>query len=221
MTASESSAETERSVLGFSQQGKTLSGISKPQTSTDESHYANKYLVVSPYTEQEHLLDLETLGPENQLLALALTGMKCLREDYATRPYLDIFNWDEIIGSLRALARERSHRWQETSFFVVAFRSQIPPTTVYADLGVLDKAAHVEATKSGGFLKYAQNIRSRCPGRPCSHLRQVLVWNTRLRRSKSRNLRLEIAGGCEKGRSRPSASKGGWGGQIAVLILAH
>jgi translation initiation factor 3 subunit H len=35
----------------------------------------------------------------------------------------------------------------------VVFRSQIPPTTVYADLGALDKAAHEEATKSGGFLK--------------------------------------------------------------------
>lgn len=39
-------------------------------------------------------------------------------------------------------------------FYIVVFRSRIPPTTVYADLGVLDKAAHAEATKSGGFLKY-------------------------------------------------------------------
>lgn len=221
MTASESSPGTERSVPVLPKQGKTLPGVSKPEISTNESHYAGKHLVVSPYTEQEHLLDLETLDPENQLLALALAGMKCLREDYATRPYLEVFNWDEIIGSLRALARERGHRWQETSFFVVAFRSQIPPTTVYEDLGVLDKAAHVEATKSGGFLKYARNTRSRCPGRPYSHLRQVLVWNARLRRSKSCNVHLEIAGGCEKRRGRPGSSKGGWGGQIAVFILAH
>ncbi|RYP05848.1 hypothetical protein DL764_003522 [Monosporascus ibericus] len=40
----------------------------------------------------------------------------------------------------------------ETSFFIVAFRSQIPPTTAYEELGVLDKAAHAEATASGGFL---------------------------------------------------------------------
>ncbi|GAB1318577.1 hypothetical protein MFIFM68171_08787 [Madurella fahalii] len=114
----------------------------------------NRYLVVSPYTEQEHLLDLESLDVENRLLALSLTKMKCLREDYATAPYIETFNWDEIIATLRMLAREMNHEWNETSFFVVTFRSQIPPTTVYGELGTLDKAAHSEATASGGFLKY-------------------------------------------------------------------
>lgn len=113
----------------------------------------SRYLVVSPYTEQAHLLDLQSVDEENRLLALALVKMRNLRADYATAPYLDSFNWNEIIESLRALARERSYQWKETSFYIVAFRSQIPPTTVYADLGVLDKAAHAEATASGGFLK--------------------------------------------------------------------
>ncbi|KAK3943242.1 hypothetical protein QBC46DRAFT_43671 [Diplogelasinospora grovesii] len=118
------------------------------------SQYPERYLLVSPYAQQEHLLDLETLDTENQLLALALVHMKCLREDYATAPYLETFNWEEIIDTMRALARERNHAWKETSFYVVAFRSQIPPTTVYAELGLLDKAAHAQATASGGFLKY-------------------------------------------------------------------
>ncbi len=113
----------------------------------------SRYLVVSPYTEQAHLLDRQSVDEENGLLAQALVKMRSLREDYATAPYLVTFNWDEIIDSLRALARERNYRWKETSFYIVAFRSQIPPTTVYADLGVLDKAAHAEATASGGFLK--------------------------------------------------------------------
>ncbi|KAM7189512.1 hypothetical protein V8F33_009990 [Rhypophila sp. PSN 637] len=113
-----------------------------------------RYLIVSPYIEQEHLLDLESLDVENQLLAIALTKLKCLRSDYATAPYLETFNWAEIVGTVKVLARERAHEWKETSFFVVAFRSQIPPTTVYAELGALDKAAHAEATASGGFLKY-------------------------------------------------------------------
>ncbi|KAL2267858.1 hypothetical protein VTJ83DRAFT_5135 [Remersonia thermophila] len=120
----------------------------------DQALRGDRYLVVSPYDEQGHLLDLETLDAENQLLALALTRLECLRADYATAPYIETFNWDQVIDILRALARERNHRWKETSFFVVAFRSQIPPTTVYAELGVLDKAAHAEATASGGFLKY-------------------------------------------------------------------
>jgi hypothetical protein len=112
-----------------------------------------RYLVVSPYQEQDHLLDLESLDVENQLLALSLTKMKCLRDDYATAPYTETFNWDEIIATLRTLARETSHAWKKKTFFVVAFRSRIPPTTVYEELGALDKAAHAEATASGGFLK--------------------------------------------------------------------
>jgi hypothetical protein len=92
---------------------------------------------------------------ENQLLALSLAKLRCLRKDYATAPYIETFNWEEVMKSLHTLVRGVGHSWKETSFFVVAFRSRIPPTTVYAELGTLDKAAHAEATASGGFLKYA------------------------------------------------------------------
>jgi hypothetical protein len=49
-------------------------------------------LIVSPYEDEPHLLDLRTLDLANQLLAKALVGLNCLREDYATAPYVDIFN---------------------------------------------------------------------------------------------------------------------------------
>ncbi|KAI0541287.1 hypothetical protein GGR58DRAFT_498360 [Xylaria digitata] len=111
-------------------------------------------LVISPYTEREHLLDLKSLDMENAILAQALSHLKCLRPDYATAPYIDIFNWGEIIEQVKRLAQQEEHSWKGRSFFVVAFRSQIPPTTVYEDLGTLDKAAHAEATSSGGLLKY-------------------------------------------------------------------
>jgi hypothetical protein len=110
-------------------------------------------LVVSPYTEKEHLLDLRSLDRENALLARALVHFKNLRPDYATAPYRETFNWDEVIGELKRLVRVEDHKWKETSFYIVAFRSRIPPTTVYSELGILDKAAHAEATASGGFLK--------------------------------------------------------------------
>jgi len=113
----------------------------------------DNFLVVSPYTEKPHLLDLRTLDTANQLLARALTGLKNLKDDYATAPYTEIFNWSEVIESVRTLAAESDFEWKENYFYIVVFRSQIPPSTVYADLGVLDKAAHAEATKSGGFLK--------------------------------------------------------------------
>lgn len=122
--------------------------IEKASIDTD-----NNFLVVSPYDERPHLLDLRTLDIPNQLLAKALVILKCLREDYATAPYVEIFNWTEVVDAVRHLSKESEFEWKETSFYIVVFRSRIPPSTIYADLHTLDKDAHVEATKSGGFLK--------------------------------------------------------------------
>ncbi|KLU83778.1 hypothetical protein MAPG_02829 [Magnaporthiopsis poae ATCC 64411] len=117
-------------------------------------HDSSRFLVSSPYTEQDHLLDLDTLDAENRLLALALTRMRNTRRDYSTAPYIESFNWTEVLDSLKSLAQTEGHEWKETSFYIVAFRSQIPPSTVYAELGALDERAHAEANASGGFLKY-------------------------------------------------------------------
>lgn len=113
-----------------------------------------RYVVASPYTEAEHLLDLETLDAENQILGEALVDLKCLRDDYATAAYADTFNWDEVVGRVRELAAARNHGWRETSWYIVAFRSRYEQGIDYSHLGELDKAAHAEATASGGFLKY-------------------------------------------------------------------
>lgn len=101
------------------------------------------------------MLDLRTVDIPNQLLAKALTSLNSLRPDYATAPYVEIFNWPEVIANVRDLAAKEPNdfKYPETSFYIVVFRSRIPPTTVYSDLGILDKAAHAEATASGGFLK--------------------------------------------------------------------
>lgn len=132
----------------------TTVSVKETASSSQSTNGKNEnLLIVSPYDEEPHLLDLRTLDTANQLLAKALTGLKCLRDDYATAPYVEIFNWSEIIESLRKQAEVANYDWKENFFYIVVFRSQIPPTTVYADLGVLDKAAHAEATKSGGFLK--------------------------------------------------------------------
>ncbi|RAL65083.1 hypothetical protein DID88_001190 [Monilinia fructigena] len=136
---------------------KSSAGLQDPiSRSKPGSLSEDRYLVISPYDEKPHLLDLETLDKPNQLLARALLVLKCLREDYATAPYVETFNWQGIIDSLRELAKTSNYTWKEESFYIVVFRSQVPPETVahYSDLGLLDKAAHAEAVESGGFLKY-------------------------------------------------------------------
>lgn len=128
----------------------SLSIISKSPTLPVQSQ---GHLVISPYTEVAHLLDLNTVGQQEQFLAQALSGLRAVRQDYAIALYIDAFNWDEIVSNLRGLLDANCHDWRKQTFYIVVFRSQIPPTTVYADLGVLDKAAHAEAVQSGGFLK--------------------------------------------------------------------
>lgn len=91
-------------------------------SSKNDSWNGDRYLVVSPYDEKPHLLDLDTLDTPNRLLARALVGLKCLREDYATAPYIETFNvcsltsWLlpclENSGSLTKLTLvARSHRF--------------------------------------------------------------------------------------------------------------
>ncbi|KAH7002070.1 hypothetical protein EDB80DRAFT_70072 [Ilyonectria destructans] len=162
--------------------GADLGGFSKAdaqvqvsQIEIDSEFPTNgRYLMQSPYAEQDHLLDLATLNNENALVAKALTRLQVLREDYATAPYLESFNWAEVISEVKRLATESGKSFKETSFYIVAFRSQIKTSTEYADLGRLDQAAHAEAIASGGFLKYWF-------GEPDSDLRNLAtcIWRSR------------------------------------------
>ena len=112
-------------------------------------------LVVSPYTTSPHLLDLSTISKPNQLLAMALTSLRPSCDDYATRPYIDAFNWPTVIESLKSLVGgETGYHWLEQAFYVVIFRSRIPPETDRSHLGSLDQASHLDAMQSGGLLKY-------------------------------------------------------------------
>lgn len=112
------------------------------------------HLVVSPYTTIPHLLDLRALEESPRLLAKALTVLQSVREDYATAPYHLSFNWDAVIEQLKSLLEISKSPWTRQQFYIVVFRSQVPPTTDRIHLGRLDQNSHAEATKSGGLLKY-------------------------------------------------------------------
>ena len=112
------------------------------------------HLVVSPYVTIPHLLDLRHLDESPKLLAKALTVLQSVREDYATAPYHLSFNWDAVAGQLKSLLEISKYQWKRQQFYIVVFRSQLPPTTDRIHLGRLDQKSHAEATKSGGLLKY-------------------------------------------------------------------
>ena len=113
------------------------------------------HLVVSPYGSPFHLLDLSTVSKPNQLLAQALTLLQSVRSDYATASYVNSFNWTTVIESLVASLRVNDDfEWQPEAFYIIVFRSQIPPTTDRSRLFALDELSHAEAMESGGLLKY-------------------------------------------------------------------
>jgi hypothetical protein len=111
-------------------------------------------LIASPYNDELHLLDLKRLDTPNQLLAKAMTILTPIREDYATAPYLESFNWHEVVDFLRDLAAAENHQWTKQQFYVVTFRSQLYPDIDLARLHDLDAHSHQEAMASGGLLKY-------------------------------------------------------------------
>lgn len=111
-------------------------------------------LVVSPYTRRPHLLDLTNLTKSQTYLAKALTRLSPLTHAYATVPYVKAFNWDVVFGSLAAAVKADGFSWTEQFFFIVVFRSQVPPSTDRSHLAELDKKAHMEAMASGGLFKY-------------------------------------------------------------------
>lgn len=112
-------------------------------------------LTASPYPAPSHLLSLPTLDHPNQLLAKSLTLLKPIRDDYATGPYVDSFNWPAVFTLLQDLCEREAYTWNTTrEFFVVVFRSRLLPDADITQLYELDERSHEEANRSGGLLKY-------------------------------------------------------------------
>ncbi|KAK5189572.1 hypothetical protein LTR92_010474 [Exophiala xenobiotica] len=112
------------------------------------------WLNVSPYPEPEHLLDLQSLGTPCRLLALALTTLAPATTDYALTKYQDAIDWRSVMSRLRSLAQRDGYTWTRQEFYVVDFRSKLMRDIDVDLLFKLDKLSHVEATQSGGLLKY-------------------------------------------------------------------
>ena len=81
--------------------------------------------------------------------------LKAIRPDYATASYTSAFNWSEVLECLKSLLKANvGYQWKEQFFYIVVFRSQIPPSTDRSHLLSLDELSHAEAMQSGGLLKY-------------------------------------------------------------------
>lgn len=126
---------------------------SQDQVSTEEE---STDLISSPYNNPGHYLSLPSLPLSSQLFAKALTALRPVVPDYATAPYTDALNFDDVLRELRHLLQQTTPTlaWSETSFYVVIFRSKLKPDIDNDWLYKLDYESHREACESGGLLKY-------------------------------------------------------------------
>jgi hypothetical protein len=120
----------------------------------EEQHSSFPWLVVSPYLEREHQLDLRTVDTPYRLLALALTKLENAGTDYAIVKYEDAFKWLDLMKNLKELADGEGYQWRRHQFYVVEFRSKLKQDIDNNLLFKLDKKSHEEATACGGLLKY-------------------------------------------------------------------
>jgi hypothetical protein len=123
-------------------------------TSKPLSPVYSTHLISSPYNTPDHYLDLSTLPPPSRLFALALTALQPTHPAYATEPYTSSLNFPAVLSILQELCTREGVTWQETSFYVVVFRSQLRQAVDQEWLYRLDSESHREACESGGLLKY-------------------------------------------------------------------
>lgn len=116
----------------------------------------HNYIQASPYADQDHLLDLNSLTKPHALMAQALTAMQPLSEQYATTAYKEAFNWPDVVERLQKLSEAEGvdYVFPEMAFYVIVFRSRLAPGVYRPELGALDKEAHREAVEFGWLLKY-------------------------------------------------------------------
>ncbi|KAL4813711.1 hypothetical protein BDW67DRAFT_187470 [Aspergillus spinulosporus] len=126
----------------------------------EHSNAQGHFLITSPYTAREHLLDLSTLDTPNRLLAQALTTLTPVRPDYATAPYTDSFNWASVFLTFHSLAAKEGYSLSRQSFYVVVFRSVLQADADGDRLHLLDERSHAEAVSSGGLLKYWFGVKN-------------------------------------------------------------
>ena len=113
-----------------------------------------RWLIASPYVDQAHLLDLDTLDPQSRLFAIALSKLHLASSDYAIVKYEAVFDFAALMTELNSLAQQAGVSWQQQEFYVVEFRSTLKQDYDGEQLSYLDKESHKEAIASGGLLKY-------------------------------------------------------------------
>ncbi|KAF8706208.1 hypothetical protein RHS03_05129, partial [Rhizoctonia solani] len=96
---------------------------------------------------------LPDIDPASLSLHRALHFLKS-RKGFATLPYPEVFNWDEISAAYHSDLDKVPDGELEREWYVVAFRSKRKPGSDSAALYDADRLAHEEAVQNGGLIMY-------------------------------------------------------------------
>jgi hypothetical protein len=120
---------------------------------------SRQLFISSPYVGDEHQLNLSSVSEASHQLAVALSSLQPVTNDYPSQPYTTSFNWQEVIDKLPPdFTGTSSHSSSANriigEFYCVAFYSTLRPDIDTSKLHYFDSLAHAEANASGGLLKY-------------------------------------------------------------------
>ncbi|KAJ7084377.1 hypothetical protein B0H15DRAFT_393202 [Mycena belliarum] len=108
---------------------------------------------------------LPNIDPASLSLHKALHHFKPCNEYYASTPYGDAFNWNQLV-----LPAEEEREW-----YCVAFRSKRKAGSDAGPLYDADKKAHEEAVHNGGLLMYWYGVPSQDTGMNLA----TCIWQSR------------------------------------------
>lgn len=118
------------------------------------------HIRTSPYFESGHLLDLNSLALNYQIISFSLQSLTPMAEGkYAFLAYIDAFNISTIVKLVREYSHMLRYQIPKTKVYVIAFRSILHKEVQESSekrqfLADIDKQSHIEANQSGGLLKY-------------------------------------------------------------------
>ncbi|KAI9068266.1 hypothetical protein FKP32DRAFT_1672352 [Trametes sanguinea] len=115
-------------------------GVIVPQPPADSPAFSSPTVPRPLSTESR----LPSIDKASLALHRALHHFRPLTEDYATTPYAEAFNWDEL-----ELPADEEREW-----YCVVFRSKRKEGSDGGPLYEADKKAHEEAVQNGGLILY-------------------------------------------------------------------
>lgn len=120
---------------------------------------SDDFIISSPYSDSNHLLNIKDLAEPFRIIALALQMFEPIDGKYASQRYDAAFDLERVRKWINEYVKVNGVKFPQTSAYIIAFRSILKDEIINdsqkrAFLSAMDKESHMLANLSGGLLKY-------------------------------------------------------------------